>query len=172
MEAFLQDSLHEFRRYKSLAENALAELSDDDFFHRPAAHVNSPAIIVKHLAGNLQSRWNDFLATDGEKPSRDRDGEFEISGDESRETLMAAWDAGWTALFGSLGELGSDNLRISVMIRGEAHSVHQAILRASSHVAYHVGQIMYLVRWMRPDATWQTAPPGGSRGLSGSYRKP
>lgn len=171
LNAFICDSLHEFRRYKSLAENALAELSDDDFFRRPAAHVNSPAIIVKHLAGNLQSRWTDFLTTDGEKPSRDRDGEFEITGGDSREALVAAWEAGWAALLCALGELDSDDLSKSVMIRGESHSVQQAILRASSHVAYHVGQIMYMVRWMRSDARWQTVPPGGSRGIAGAYRK-
>jgi hypothetical protein len=172
MESLLQDALHEFRRYKRLAEDALVQLSNDEFFRRPAAHVNSPAIIVKHLAGNLRSRWTDFLTTDGEKSDRNRDGEFEIGGDESRERLMAAWDEGWAALLSAIGGLRSEDLAKRVTIRGEEHSVQQAILRASLHVAYHVGQILYLVRWMRPDAKWLTVPPGGSRGLPGSYRRP
>jgi hypothetical protein len=171
MDGFSEDSLHEFRRYKRLAEEALAELSDDEFFRRPAEHVNSPAIIVKHLAGNLRSRWTDFLTTDGEKPDRNRDGEFEIAGEERRAGLMAAWEEGWAALFGSIGALGDKDLAKTVTIRGEGHSVQQATMRAALHVAYHVGQILYLVRWMRPDAKWLTVPPGGSRGLPGSYRK-
>jgi uncharacterized damage-inducible protein DinB len=171
MDVFVQDSLHEFRRYKRLAENALVQLSDDEFFRRPAAHVNSPAIIVKHLAGNLRSRWMDFLTTDGEKSDRNRDGEFEIAGHESRERLMAAWDEGWAALLNSLGELRGNGLARPVTIRGEEHSVQQAMLRALNHVAYHVGQILYLVRWMRPDAEWLTVPPGDSRNVPGSYRK-
>jgi hypothetical protein len=172
MDDFIVDSLHEFRRYKRLAEDALVELLDGEFFRRPAAHVNSPAVILKHLTGNLRSRWTDFLTTDGEKPDRNRDGEFEIGGEESRERLMSAWDEGWAALLNSVGELRGDDLARRVTIRGEEHSVQQAMLRALNHVAYHVGQILYLVRWMRPDAKWLTVPPGGSRGLPGSYRKP
>ena len=172
MEAFIDDSLHEFRRHKRLAEDALAQLSDDEFFHRPAAHVNSPAIIVKHLAGNLRSRWTDFLTTDGEKPDRNRDGEFEIVDEETRERLMAAWEEGWAALFSSIGGLRSDDSAKRVKIRGEEHSVQQAMLRGLSHVAHLVGQILYLVRWMEPDAKWLTVPPGGSRNVPGSYRKP
>jgi hypothetical protein len=153
-----------------LAEESLATLSDEDFFRRPADHVNSPAIIVKHLAGNLRSRWVDFLVTDGEKADRDRDGEFMIV-DESRESLTAAWDCGWQALLDALGGLCDDDLSRIITIRGEEHSVQQAILRSVNHVAYHVGQILYLARWMEPNAKWLTVPPGGSRGLVGSYRQ-
>jgi uncharacterized damage-inducible protein DinB len=172
MDAYLQDSLHEFRRYKRLAEEAIEQLSDDEFLRRPADNVNSPAIIVKHLAGNLRSRWTDFLTTDGEKPDRNRDGEFGIGSEESRAGLMAAWENGWNALFDSIGGLSREDLARSVTIRGEEHSVQQAIMRAALHVAYHVGQMLYLVRWMRPDAKWLTVPPGGSRNVPGSYRKP
>jgi uncharacterized damage-inducible protein DinB len=172
VDAFIADSLHEFRRYKRLADEALHQLSDDEFFRRPASHVNSPAIIVKHLAGNLRSRWTDFLTTDGEKPDRNRDGEFEIVGEKSRAGLMAAWEEGWNALFDSIGGLSSVDLARPVTIRGEEHSVQQAMMRAALHVAYHVGQILYLVRWMRPDAKWLTVPPGGSRNVPGNYRKP
>ncbi len=172
MNAFLQDALHEFQRYKRLAEDAVAQLADDEFFRRPAPQVNSPAIIMKHLAGNLRSRWTDFLTSDGEKPDRNRDGEFVIDEGASRNQLLAAWNDGWNALSTALGALSDEDLAKTVLIRGESHTVQQAVLRAMSHVAYHVGQILYLVRWQRADSRWLTVPPGQSHGLAGVYRRP
>jgi uncharacterized damage-inducible protein DinB len=172
MEGFLADLQHEFRRYKAVAERAMAHLEDEDFFRRPGEQVNPVALIVKHLAGNLASRWTDFLTTDGEKPTRDRDREFVPTGADTRESLMAAWERGWGALFDTLSALTEADLPARVTIRGEAHSVRQALLRGVLHVAYHTGQILYLVRLWRPDSEWMTIPPGQSRGVVGGYLRP
>jgi len=172
MDDFLADLGHEFRRHKGMAERAMAQLDDQDFFHRPGERVNPLALIVKHLAGNMASRWTDFLTTDGEKPTRDRDGEFVLNDEDTRENLMAAWERGWGALFDTLATLSDADLPATVTIRGEAHSARQALLRGMSHVAYHTGQILFLVRLMRPDGAWQTIPPGQSHGASGGYRLP
>jgi hypothetical protein len=171
MEDFLQDLLHEFRRHKGLADRAMAELDDTQFFHRPGALVNPVALIVKHLGGNLVSRWSDFLTTDGEKPSRDRDGEFLLTEADTRVSLMACWERGWSVLFDTLAGLTDSDLERTVTIRGEPHSARQALLRGMSHVAYHTGQILYLVRWMRPESAWLTVPPGQSRNVPGAYRR-
>jgi uncharacterized damage-inducible protein DinB len=171
MNELLPDALHELRRHKSLADRAMAALDDDQFFRRPAEHVNSVAIIVKHLAGNLLSRWTDFLTTDGEKPGRDRDGEFVIGPNDARASLFAAWEDGWQTLLGTLASLRESDLTRTVTIRGEKHTVHQALLRAMLHASYHVGQILYLVRLLRPDSDWLTIPPGQSRGQRGTYRE-
>ena len=105
MDDFLDDVRHEFRRHKGLADRAMQPLDDDQFFHRPGEQVNPVALIVKHLAGNLASRWADFLTTDGEKPTRDRDGEFILTDADTREHLMAAWERGWGVLFDTLAAL-------------------------------------------------------------------
>ena len=172
MSDLLADLTHEFRRHKSLADRALAALDDQDFFRRPAEHVNSVALIVKHLAGNLASRWTDFLVTDGEKASRDRDGEFLLTEQDTRASLLAAWEHGWKALFDTLESLKESDLDQSVTIRGERHRVPQALLRSMSHVAYHVGQILYLVRLWRPESPWLTVPPGLSQKVGGAYLQP
>jgi uncharacterized damage-inducible protein DinB len=172
VENFLHDIRHEFRRYKALADAAIVPLEAVEFFRRPAPQVNSVAIIVKHLAGNLRSRWTDFLTTDGEKPDRDRDGEFVIGEQDSQENLLAAWNAGWGALFTTIDALTEDDLDRTVTIRGEPHTAWQALMRAMSHVAYHVGQVLYLARWMQPESKWLTIPPGQSRGFGGNYRRP
>jgi hypothetical protein len=172
MDDLLADIRHEFRRHKALAERAMAELDDEGFFRRPGEAVNPVALIVKHLAGNLASRWADFRTSDGEKPTRDRDGEFLLKPEDSRANLMAAWERGWAILFEALDGLTDADLALTVAIRGEAHSARQALLRGMSHVAYHTGQVLYLVRLLRPDATWQTIPPGQSRGVPGGYRRP
>src|SRR4051794_15887615 len=163
---------HEYRRHKELADRALAPLSDAEYFRRPAAPVNPVALIVKHLAGNLTSRWADFLTTDGEKPTRDRDGEFVLTDGDTREGLMAAWERGWGVLFDTLAALTDADLSATVTIRGEAHSARQALLRGMSHVAYHTGQVLYLARLLRPDGAWLTVPSGQSRGVPGGYRLP
>ena len=136
MDDFLQDLHHEFRRHKGLADRALAELDDAQFFHRPGPLVNPVALIVKHLGGNLVSRWSDFLTTDGEKPSRDRDGEFLLTEADTRVSLMACWERGWSVLFDTLAGLRDSDLERTVAIRGEPHTARQALLRGMSHVAY------------------------------------
>jgi uncharacterized damage-inducible protein DinB len=171
MDALLQDLLHELSRHRSLAERAMSELDDETFFRRPAPQLNSVAIIVKHLAGNLLSRWTDFLTTDGEKPTRQRESEFEIKADNTRERLMASWNQGWDVLLHTVENLTATDLDKYVTIRGEPHTVRQASLRGMTHIAYHVGQIMYLVRLLKPDAAWQTIAPGQSQAHRGEYRK-
>jgi hypothetical protein len=168
---FLADVRHEFMRHKHLAEGAMSQLNDPEFFRRPGELVNPVALIVKHLAGNMTSRWTDFLTTDGEKATRDRDAEFVLSDEDTRVNLMAAWERGWEILFGTLAALTNADLPVTVTIRGEAHSARQALLRGMSHVAYHTGQILYLSRLLRPDSAWLTVPPGQSRGLGGNYRQ-
>jgi hypothetical protein len=149
----------------------MAGLNDDQFFHRPGTLVNPIALIVKHLAGNMISRWTDFLTTDGEKPDRDRDGEFLLTDADTRIRLMAEWERGWSTLFATLAGLDEADLGRTVTIRGEPHSARQALMRGMTHVAYHTGQIVYLVRLIRPESDWLTVPPGQSRGVPGAYRR-
>jgi hypothetical protein len=172
MNNLLIDLTHEFRRHKDLADRAMAPLDDERFFHRPGEAVNPVALIVKHLAGNLASRWSDFLTSDGDKPSRDRDGEFLLTEQDTRANLFAAWERGWQTLFDTLAGLQASDLEKTVTIRGEAHTVVQALLRGATHAAYHTGQILYVARWLRPDAAWLTIAPGQSRSYQrGAYRK-
>lgn len=162
MLSVIDECRHEFRRYKQLADKGMAELDDEAFFRRPGAKVNPVALIVKHLAGNLRSRWTELLTSDGEKPDRNRDREFVIDPEDTRELLLGAWERGWNALFTTLDPLATADLVRTVTIRGEPHTVQQALLRGMSHVAYHTGQILYLVRLWQPDAAWQTIAPGKS----------
>lgn len=171
MDNLLADLAHEFRRHKDLADRAMAQLADAEFFQRPAAHVNPVALIVKHLAGNLRSRWTDFLTTDGDKPDRNRDSEFLLTEQDTRANLSAAWEHSWKALFETLGSLTEADLERLVTIRGEPHTVRQALLRGMSHVAYHTGQVLYLVRLLRPESTWLTIAPGQSRSHRAAYRQ-
>jgi hypothetical protein len=172
MENLLADLTHEFRRHKDLADRAMAQLNDEQFFRRPGEVVNPIALIVKHLAGNFASRWTDFLTSDGEKPSRDRDGEFLLTEQDTRANLLAAWERGWQTLFDTLVGLRAADLDKLVTIRGEPHTVIQALLRGLSHMAYHTGQILYVGRLLRPDSTWLTIAPGASRNhLRGGYRQ-
>src|SRR5215472_13838347 len=122
--SYLEDSLSLFRYYKNLAERAMAQLTDEQLQAAPDAESNSIAVIVKHMAGNMQSRWPDFLTTDGEKPGRDRDAEFE-NPPATRKALLASWEAGWKCLFDALEPLTDTDLSRSVTIRGEPHSVMQ-----------------------------------------------
>jgi uncharacterized damage-inducible protein DinB len=167
--AYLDDVLFTFRKQKSAADKALAQIDDATFYRTPGEHSNSIAAIVKHVGGNLTSRFTDFLTADGEKPWRDRDAEFVIRPDDSRAKLLEGWERGWNALISSLQELRDDDLARTVRIRGEAHTVLQAINRSLAHTSYHVGQIVYLARLMtNADWTWITIPPGGSR----THKKP
>jgi len=170
MHEYLSDMRMEFRRHKSLADRAIGALDDEAFFRRPAEQVNSAAIVVKHLAGNLLSRWTNFLTTDGDKPSRNRDGEFVIDAHNSRSQLLASWEAGWNALLSTIDSLKDGDLDKTVTIRGEPHTVRQALLRGLTHAAYHVGQITYLSRLYKPDAPWLTIAPGQSSMHKPNYR--
>jgi hypothetical protein len=161
---FLAGTRAEFARQKAAAEKALAQLGDDDFFAQPDAESNSVAILVKHLAGNLRSRWTDFLTTDGEKPDRDRDGEFEIRPGDSRAALMAAWEDGWARLFTTLDALAPGDAGRTVRIRAERLTAAEAIQRQLAHTAGHVGQVILLAR-LRRGGDWRTltVPRGESR---------
>jgi uncharacterized damage-inducible protein DinB len=170
VEHLLEDLLFEFRRHKALAERAMSQLDDQQFFLRPGEQVNPVALIVKHLAGNLVSRWTEFLTADGEKPTRDRDGEFLLTELDTRANLLAAWEQGWAALFTTVQGLQHADLERLVTIRGERHTAGQALLRGMTHIAYHTGQILYLVRLIQPGSPWLTIPPGQSRGVPGGYR--
>jgi len=143
--SYLQDSVELLRYYKQLAERAMAQISDDALLATPDAESNSIAIIVKHLAGNMRSRFTDFLTSDGEKPDRNRDSEFETP-PATREELMALWEAGWDCVFQALTPLTEADLTRTVQIRSEPHSVMQAINRQVAHYSYHIGQIVYLAK--------------------------
>ena len=173
MAPLLANILGEYQRHKDLADRALAQLDDAAFFHRPGDLVNPIALIVKHLAGNLLSRWTDFLSTDGDKPTRDRDCEFVLSGEDTRANLMAAWERGWQALLATVQNLREGDLAKTVTIRREPHSVLQALLRGLTHAAYHIGQILYVARLANPQGAWLTIAPGqsGQHG-SGRYLSP
>lgn len=154
-EAYLPLALREFARLQQLADRALAQLPADAFFAATAPGDNSIAQILKHVGGNLLSRWTDFLSTDGEKPGRDRDTEFVILSADTRDQLLARWTAGWAALFSALTPLQTSDLDRSVTIRGEPLTVLQAINRQLTHYAYHVGQIVYLAKHFA-GPTWQS----------------
>jgi uncharacterized damage-inducible protein DinB len=160
--SYLADSLAVFRHYKKLAEGALAQVTDEQLTAVLDGEMNSIAIVVKHMAGNMRSRWTDFLTTDGEKPNRGRDTEFETP-PATRADLMAMWEDGWTRVFAALDPLTEADLGRTVRIRGEAHSVMQAINRQIAHYAYHVGQIVMLAKHFQA-SQWQslTVPRGRS----------
>ena len=154
IENYQSAALESFRNYKKLAERAIEQVSDEEFFALIDAEANSIAVIVKHIAGNLVSRWSDFLTTDGEKPTRDRDTEFEITVD-TRESLMEFWEHGWITLFDSVESLSSEDFSRTVTIRGQEHSIVEAINRQLTHYAYHVGQIVLLAKHFK-SADWKT----------------
>ncbi|HMO79778.1 MAG TPA: DUF1572 family protein [Pyrinomonadaceae bacterium] len=153
-EIYKRDASDSFLGYKKLAERALEQVSDEEFFLQIDDESNSLAVIVKHIAGNQHSRWRDFLTTDGEKASRDRDQEFEIT-DETRETLMDYWETGWQTLFDAIEPLTEEDLEKTVTIRGEPHSVVEAINRQLTHYSYHIGQIVFLAKHLR-SSEWKT----------------
>lgn len=137
-QAYIEDITFSFRKQKELAEKAFSQIeSEEDFFKKPGEYSNSIALIIKHLAGNLTSRWTDFLTRDGDKPWRDRDAEFIIGSEDTRASLLAAWEAGWTALFQTLGNLSEEDLLKTVTIRGEEHTVLQAIDRSLANRLSH-----------------------------------
>lgn len=143
--SYIADSISLFRMYKKLAERALEQCPDEGLLAAMDAESNSIAVIVKHMAGNMRSRWQDFLTTDGEKPDRNRDTEFETP-PQTRAEIMALWESGWKYLFDALAGLDDAMLTRTVTIRTEPHSVMQAINRQVGHYSYHVGQIVYLAK--------------------------
>ena len=154
VENYHKDALQSFRNYKKMAERAIEQVSEEEFFATIDAEANSIAIIVKHIAGNLHSRWKDFLTTDGEKPTRNRDTEFELIAD-SRESLMQFWETGWETLFDNIEPLTNDDFEKTITIRGEPHSVVEAINRQLTHYGYHIGQIVFLAKHFR-STEWKT----------------
>jgi hypothetical protein len=161
---YLRDSAESFRKYKAMADQALGRVTDPQFFAVLDSESNSLALVVKHMAGNLLSRWTDLLTSDGEKPDRDRDAEFEIVPSDTRAALMERWEAGWSAAFSSMDALTPADLDRTIRVRGEPHSLVQAINRQLTHAAYHVGQIVFLAKHLQSDS-WQSLsiPRGQSR---------
>ncbi len=152
--SYLHDSIAVFRQYKNTAERAMAQVTDEQLTATLDPEMNSIAQTVKHMAGNMRSRWTDFLTADGEKPWRNRDSEFEAP-PLTRAELMAMWEEGWSCVFGALEPLCEEDLGRTITIRGEAHSVMQAINRQVAHYAYHCGQIVMLAKHFRHDE-WQS----------------
>ena len=152
--SYIEDALAVFRYYKKLAERAMEQVPDEHLFTVLDPEANSIAIIVKHVTGNMRSRWTDFLTTDGEKPDRNRDGEF-VDPPAAREALMADWEDGWARVFAALEPLTDADLGRTVTIRGEPHSVMQAVNRQLAHYPHHVGQIVLLAKHFACDH-WQS----------------
>jgi len=154
-----RDTIQSYRR---MIDGAVEQLTDEELFRRPAPEVNSVAVILRHLGGNLKSRWTDFLTTDGEKPDRDRDREF-MDWEGDRQSLLAHFDEGWQALISALDSINEENIEDRITIRGKEHSIPQAIERSVTHLAYHVGQIVMIARTVHQgEWRWLTIAPGGS----------
>jgi len=150
----IESALRILRQYKTLAEKGMEQVTDEEFFRTPEPESNSIAVIVKHVSGNLLSRWTNFLTTDGEKEWRDRDSEFELD-EMERSELMQMWDRGWQSLFSSLKVLRPEDLGKIITIRTEPHSVLEAVNRTLTHMSYHVGQIVLLAKMFK-SSQWQT----------------
>ncbi|HMG88366.1 MAG TPA: DUF1572 domain-containing protein [Terracidiphilus sp.] len=163
----IEDALAIFRQYKLLGERAMAQVSDAQLFASLDEESNSIAIIVKHITGNMRSRWTDFLTTDGEKPDRNRDCEF-VDPPATREALLSEWEDGWARVFGAIEPLTDEDLARVVTIRGEAHSVMQAINRQLAHYPQHVGQIVLLAKHYAGEQ-WQTLSV--ARNKSGEFNR-
>ena len=160
--SYAEDSLTLFRYYKKLAERAMEQVTDEQLLAVLDGEANSIAIIVKHMAGNMRSRWVDFLTSDGEKPDRNRESEFEDP-PATREALMKLWEQGWNYLFTAIEPLSQADMDSTVTIRGEAHSVMQAINRQMGHYSYHCGQIVFIAKHLQHEH-WKslTIPRGKS----------
>ena len=152
---YLEDSIASLRAYKKLAEKALDQLSEDELFIMLDEEANSVAVIMKHMAGNMFSRWTDFLTTDGEKPDRNRDMEFVIEAKSGRQDILAYWEGGWQRVIDTLESLSFADLDKKVTIRGKEHTVVQAINRQLMHYSYHIGQIVFLAKHFR-SSEWKS----------------
>lgn len=168
---YLDEARRQFLGHKRLAEGAFAQLRDEEFFVAIDAEANSIANLIKHIAGNARSRFTDFLTTDGEKPDRHRDTEFEMYEADTRETLMKRWEEGWALVFAAIEGLSSEDVGRTVNIRGTAHTVLQAINRQLLHYAYHVGQIVFLCKHFA-GSNWKSLsiPRGKSEDMEGNRR--
>ena len=164
---WLHQATTEFAKLRTQAERALAQVDDQAFFRAPDTSSNSLALIVKHVGGNLRSRWTEPFTTDGEKPDRDRDGEFEVRPGDTRASLMASWEAGFATACSALAAIGPDDLARPVTIRGEALTLEAAVLRSLVHTAGHVGQIVWLAKLLAGDAWHTLSIP---RGQSAQWR--
>ena len=161
--AYIQSAIKQFQYYKSLGEKSFDQLKDEDLFWQFNEQSNSIAIVVNHLAGNMLSRWTDFLTSDGEKPWRNRDQEFE-SVINSRKELLDRWEEGWGCLFSALNSITEENMDQEGLIRNQKHSIVEAVNRQMMHYAYHIGQIVYVGRMIKGEE-WQSLsiPKGGSQ---------
>jgi hypothetical protein len=161
---YLDEVRRQFRGHKRLAEGAMAQLKDEELFVALDPESNSIAILVKHLAGNMRSRFTGFLTTDGEKPDRDRDQEFEMTAATTRADVMRWWEEGWARVFATIEALKPEDVMRTVTIRGEPHTVLQAINRQIAHYAQHTGQIVFLAKHLR-SSEWKTlsVPRGKSK---------
>ena len=164
---YLDDTLAEFRKLKAQAERAIAQIDDEQFFATLDSDANSIALIVKHIAGNMRSRWTDFLTSDGEKPDRNRDGEFEAALDDTRETILARWEDSWSRALDAIGSLQPGDLQKTVTIRGEPLTVLQAIARQITHYAAHIGQIVLLAKHFA-GPRWRTLSIPKKKPVAGS----
>jgi hypothetical protein len=169
--AYLRDIVRAFKNYKALGDRALGQTPDEHLHTELDANSNSPAVIVKHVGGNLRSRFRDFLITDGEKPDRNRDAEFEPTRHASRDDVLQWWNGGWTIALAAIEALTPQDLGRTVTIRGEEFLVMEALSRSITHTAYHVGQLVYLARHFAGDA-WQslTIPKGQSAKFAGNFK--
>lgn len=152
---YLKNSIHEFRKLKDLGDKSFSQIKDEDFFWSPDEESNSIAIIVRHLSGNMISRWTDFLTTDGEKKNRKRDEEFERIFYTDKDDVISRWEKGWNRLFKTLESLNEEDLLKEVKIRKEPHTVVQAINRQLTHYAYHIGQIVYISKHLE-SSKWKS----------------
>jgi hypothetical protein len=152
---YFDDALSSFRAYKKLADKAIAQLQDEEFFVAIDEESNSVAVVMKHIAGNMLSRWTDFLTSDGEKPDRNRDMEFVIEPQTRKDDVLAYWELGWKCVFDALEPLHPEDFEKTVLIRGEKHTIVQAINRQMTHYAYHIGQIAFLAKHFR-SAEWKS----------------
>jgi len=170
--AFLADAVRNFRSYKKLTEEALAQTSDQDIFRLIDPDANSIAVLIKHMAGNMRSRWTDFLTSDGEKPDRHRDQEFEIAPSTSRAEVMEWWEQGWQCVLDAVTPLKPDDLTRKVFIAGREHSVLQAITRQLLHYAGHVNQIVLLAKHFRgPEWKSLSIPKGQSETFARQFEQ-
>jgi hypothetical protein len=162
---YLQTVQTRLKDYKSLGDKTFAQLGDSELFYAPDTVSNSIAVIVRHMAGNMHSRWTNFLTEDGEKPWRDRDSEFEME-TVSRENLLSVWEKGWEVFLSTIASLSEEDLAKTITIRGQALPVIDAINRQLGHYSYHVGQIVYLGRMIRGESWSSLSIP---KGASGTY---
>ena len=172
LENFIDLSIREFRRLKKLSDDAVKQISEDQFFQTLGEGDNSAALIYKHMAGNMLSRWKDFLTTDGEKEWRNRDSEFEIVDTDRYEDLIGRWEESWAVLFSELAALKPEDLSRTVTIRGEGLTVLQAISRQLTHYAYHVGQVVYVSKHFA-GSNWKSLsiPLGRSKAFNEAPKK-